>query len=376
MTAQSQNTNIGPGPLIKRELKDRRISQKDFAKAIGVGQSYISDILSGRRRVSIPFAENVESLLGIPSRVLMDLQIAKDIVLKSTDPETADNIEAEEILNKIDERVCLKALFKAIRRGNSSPSEKRDILKSIFGLSENFSQEIELATRGCFRKSALTGLDMRMISTWVILVKAISKFNKPTKSYNRDSIPELCKKASKLFHENLNTIARIEELLDSYGIGFLRVDKLEHASIDGFSFFSNGRPFIAVTCRYDRIDNLAFTVLHELAHLYLGHTTPDHSSLNVDTRSYDEDCVDEREDIADKFAGEFLIPNDIWMFAPKVISNPWMIQKAYADWAYSKQLNLWIVLGRLSHETGMYRFRSNDTRKIDGGKEVCHAIEL
>lgn len=376
MLTKTHKENIGPGLLIKKELKERGISQKNFAEAVGVGQSYLSDILSGRRRVSIPFAQNVQSLLGIPSSILMNLQTAKDLVSKSPDPETVENLESNEILKKIDDKVCTKVLFKAIKAPLSTSCKKRQALKSIFGLSDNFDQEIAMATRGCFRRSALTGLDIRMISTWVILVKAISKSYMPQKSFNKNSIPELCKKASKLFHENCNTISRLEKLLIDYGIGFLRVDKLEHASIDGFSFFNEGKPFIAVTCRYDRIDNLAFTVLHELAHLYLEHTTPEHSCLNVDTRSFDEDYVDECEDLADKFAGDCLIAPAKWMFAPKVVSNPWAIQNAYTKWAIRENLNIWIVLGRLSHETGMYKFKTDDTRKINGGKEVCHEIRL
>jgi hypothetical protein len=32
-------------------------------------------------------------------------------------------------------------------------------------------------------------------------------------------------------------------------------------------------------------------------------------------------------------------------------------------------LNPWIVLGRVSHETGMYRFTSDSSRSINKGKE-------
>jgi HTH-type transcriptional regulator/antitoxin HigA len=49
--------------------------------------------------------------------------------------------------------------------------------------------------------------------------------------------------------------------------------------------------------------------------------------------------------------------------------NPYVIQKKYTQWAKSKGLNPWIVLGRVSHETGMYRFTSDSSRSINKGKE-------
>ena len=42
------------------------------------------------------------------------------------------------------------------------------------------------------------------------------------------------------------------------------IDKLEKTPIDGYSFWSNNNPVIALTLRHNRVDNLAFTILHEI----------------------------------------------------------------------------------------------------------------
>ena len=55
------------------------------------------------------------------------------------------------------------------------------------------------------------------------------------------------------------------------GIGFEWVEHEKGASIDGYSFISNGSPYIVVTLRYNRIDNFAFTIMHEIGHIDMGH---------------------------------------------------------------------------------------------------------
>ena len=64
------------------------------------------------------------------------------------------------------------------------------------------------------------------------------------------------------------------------------------------------------------------------------------------------------------FAANALIPNEEWKNAPKVRVNPALIQRKYTQWANEKGLNKWIVLGRISYETGMYKFRSDESRRI------------
>lgn len=47
-----------------------------------------------------------------------------------------------------------------------------------------------------------------------------------------------------------------------------------------------------------------------------------------------------------------------------VTANPLSIQKQYAKWAEEVGVNKWIVLGRISKETGMYKFKTDSSRNI------------
>lgn len=153
-------------------------------------------------------------------------------------------------------------------------------------------------------------------------------------------------------------------MLSDYGIKFCVVPKVKHASIDGFSFYQNGVPSIAVTKRFERIDNLAFAVLHEIAHLK-NHLSKDGiGKVNLVDPDAESLATEEKE--ANEYASNILIPNSLWESAKEqeIALNPFIIQRKFSKWAREHQLNKWIVLGRLSHETGIYMFKSDDSRKI------------
>ena len=51
---------VHPGMMIKPELKERRISQKDFATMIGVQASHLSEVLNGKRALTTDLAAQTQ----------------------------------------------------------------------------------------------------------------------------------------------------------------------------------------------------------------------------------------------------------------------------------------------------------------------------
>ena len=65
---------VHPGMMIKPELEERGISQKDFAKMLGVQPSHLSEVLSGKRPLMAELAVKIEDAIGLPAKVLMTAQ--------------------------------------------------------------------------------------------------------------------------------------------------------------------------------------------------------------------------------------------------------------------------------------------------------------
>ena len=167
---------------------------------------------------------------------------------------------------------------------------------------------------------------------------------------------------ARALHDNRSTEHTVKELLAAEGIAFCIVEKVDKASVDGYSYIEDGTPYIILTRRYDRIDNFAFALMHEVGHIYLHYLDGSRSDCKLSIPDYDNESAEEKE--ANTFAANALIPNEEWRNGPKVRVTPTMIQRKYTQWAIEKGLNKWIVLGRISYETGMYKFRSDESRRI------------
>lgn len=63
-----------PGELIKDELKERNITQKQLAAEMGIKASVLSETINGKRPISIHVAAALEKVLGIPVELWMNLQ--------------------------------------------------------------------------------------------------------------------------------------------------------------------------------------------------------------------------------------------------------------------------------------------------------------
>ena len=65
---------VHPGIMIKPELEERGISQKDFAKMVGIQASHLSEVLNGKRALTTDMAVKIEAVIGLPAKVLLSAQ--------------------------------------------------------------------------------------------------------------------------------------------------------------------------------------------------------------------------------------------------------------------------------------------------------------
>ena len=63
-----------PGTILKYELEDRNLTQKEFAILIGMQKSHVSEIITGKRPITMSIAEKIERKLGISALSLVNLQ--------------------------------------------------------------------------------------------------------------------------------------------------------------------------------------------------------------------------------------------------------------------------------------------------------------
>lgn len=65
---------VHPGMMIKPELDERGISQKEFAKMLNTQPSHLSELLNGKRALTTELAVKIENTIGIPAKILLSAQ--------------------------------------------------------------------------------------------------------------------------------------------------------------------------------------------------------------------------------------------------------------------------------------------------------------
>ena len=80
LTMATKNENpvpfmaVHPGMMIKPELDERGISQKEFAKMLGTQPSHLSEVLNGKRTLTTELAVKIENAIGLPAKILLSAQ--------------------------------------------------------------------------------------------------------------------------------------------------------------------------------------------------------------------------------------------------------------------------------------------------------------
>lgn len=355
------NTSNIFGDTLKALIKSHGYTQKRMAEITNIVPSHLSEVIKGKKPFTLQFAAKMSDIFSYEElEPLIKLQI--EIERNSLDAShySDADLKIEQTLKDYDNIISLKTLCNRFEIKEKDNVKKLNLLQNDYHIPK--PDVLDEISGHYFRKSAVSGLDIRMILTWTLIAKHEARKIIPSGVYDRENIPALKCRLKAILNENKNTLKRLSETFSEFGIRFCVVEKVPQASIEGFSFLENGVPSIVLTLRYNRIDNLAFNVLHELGHvfLHLGNNTPE----NVSIEKYD--TLSEKEVEADTFANNSLIPPEIMQDMPIVpLNNVYVIQQIYSNWARRYGLNKWIVLGRVSHETGIYNFRKDDTRDIN-----------
>jgi HTH-type transcriptional regulator/antitoxin HigA len=191
-----------------------------------------------------------------------------------------------------------------------------------------------------FRQSDIGDPEVAAEMAWVKRVEHLAQ-RQAVADYDRGrleaAVPDLLANAARAQDVN-----RVPAFLHGLGVHFAIVPHLAKTYLDGAAFRLNGHPVVAMTLRYDRIDNFWFTLLHELAHIVAGHEGGYLDNL-------DEESESPEEIEANSMARNWLIDRDaLTAFVGEV--NPYFSESRIRSFARSQGRHPAIVLGRLHYE--------------------------
>ncbi len=349
-----------PGSLIKDELEARPdLKQKDIAIELGVQASFFNEIIKGKRPLTADIAVLLEKILEIPADYWMRFQSQYEIDKARIKEKNIARLKNIEIWKVIKEYVPVNYLKKS---GYISDNLEKDIptIKTIYNVDKVDDLVSAYAENKFkfYRKSEKLQVNEKNMFAWSSLAIHEAKMQK-VNTFSFENIDQLCVDLNNIFYRNIDTIKHVKSTLNQYGIKLLLIQKLEKTPVDGFSFWSGDNPAIALSLRHSRIDNFAFTIMHEIGHINL-HLKSNKEQSFLDLTTKNKTDILELE--ADSFAQEKLISKDCW----SALSKNGFPQNDEMIIAVGKKYNInpAIILGRICFEMNSYSLKTKIDKKL------------
>lgn len=325
-----------PDPIeaIKFRMDQQGLKPKDLVPYIG-SASKVSEVLSGKRPLSLAMIRKLVNELGIPAESLLQ--------------EPGAELPSDEILQQ-GRRFPIAEMVK--RRWFSGFSgtvvEAKQQLEELLGRFMEPLGETSLSP-ALNRQQVRDGGkdDPNSLTAWRIRVATLAlEENLPAYRPGTVDIGFLRELAKLSYLESGPRLAK--EFLGKAGIHLVLERHLPHTHLDGAAMkLPSGAPVVGLTLRHDRLDNFWFTLFHELAHVAL-HL--DKGDMDVFFDDITKTSKDRREKEADELASEGLIPRELWKAAKLRRNTPPANVMAFAE---KLRISPAIPAGRV-------RFESND----------------
>jgi HTH-type transcriptional regulator / antitoxin HigA len=332
-----------PDPIsaIKYRMDQQNLTQKDLIPLIG-NRSKVSEILSGKRDLSLKMIRALNEHLNIPAEILLqnkeinsleeDSEVDYDLfpISEMKKYGAFEGINIDKIIDNAEE--LIKILRIRIGFGFAVPEFK-------------------------FRISKSTRLNAKInpyaVQGWILhLLHDSSKIDQNVK-FDGDVIDDNFLKTL-VGLSILNEGPRIaQEYLYKHGILLNIIHHYKSTYLDGAAYItSEGLPIIGLTLRYDRIDNFWFNLLHELGHIKLHLSKGNYIADDMSLRGSQQD--DEIERQADEFAENALLPAEFSL--DELDSVP---QKDLISFSVKNNIHPAIVAGKIQFTKNNYRLFSN-----------------
>jgi len=284
-----------PGEFLREELEARGWSQQDLAAIIGKSENLVSLILNGKRSVTPETAVALGDAFGTSAEYWMNLETIYQLNRAPREP-------AVSLRAQLYQKAPVKEM---VKRGWIEDSENAEVLKSRI---LSFFEQTSLS-EGCIfdyaaRKAASYSETTPAQSAWLFRARQLARASHVDHPWKPKDLRQLVAELSQLTL-SLEEARHVPWITGRLGVRFVVVEPIAQCKIDGACFWLDAHsPVIAVSLRYDRIDNFWFTVMHEMGHIGQN----DKTHIDVDILDSADKPEEERE--ADAFATQALIPQD------------------------------------------------------------------
>lgn len=289
-----------PDPIeaIKFRMDQSNFKNKDLITYIG-SASKVSEVLSGKRSLSLKMIRKLSAGLGISA----------DVLIREPVQHKVSSLEVDWDLFPVSE----------MKKYNYFPSFSGSLIElkeyaaehigKFFNQCDGFDLKPALLRSTAHLRSNEKTMDEYALWAWQAKVLQKVKSEHLDVDFIQGTVTKSwLEQLAKLSWSDTGPLLA-KEYLNKSGIHLIFEPHLSKTYLDGAAFLDNsGRPVVALTLRQDKLDNFWFTLMHELSHVAL--------HLNEGGNWYldnlESEGLDDVENAADKMARDSLIPEAHW----------------------------------------------------------------
>lgn len=326
-----------PGDFLAEELEARDWSQADFAAIIDRPAQLVSGIIAGKKEITEQTAMQFAAALGTSPEYWLKLESSYQLWLERQDPEATAKLDAVKLRAEMGAYGSLTLLR---RRGfirSQDPQQQSIELCELLEIDHLGDEAPFLAAARRANADEPATLPQ---TTWLACARRLAR-KIDAVPYDPEGLRRLAAGLTQRVRTGQDW-ADLPAEFAKVGVRLVYVEAFPSNKISGVSFLldgDEGRPVIALSGLGKRFDKVMFTLLHEIAHLLLGHVTPD--AFFIDEG---EEPDDERERAADEQASTWALPlgdPDV----PRHVRRPWVMQESERQGVHPL-----MVIGTLQHQ--------------------------
>jgi HTH-type transcriptional regulator/antitoxin HigA len=293
-----------PDPIaaIRFRMEQQNLRPKDLAPYLG-SASRVSEVLRGKRQLSLEMIRKLSKGLEIPTGVLVQEQPKID---RNHRVETIRDLS--QFPANIFKEIFQRKWFEKFHGNFNAAKQKANDLLEDFLCFGSHSRAIPAFSRQSLRGKSTENAEA-LLAWKTRILRLASKKRLKDRFDPSDITKEFTHRVAALSRLKDGSRLAIEEL-EKYGIAVVIERHLPTTHLDGAAMkLPNGTPVIGLTLRYDRLDNFFFCLFHEIGHV-VHHISKSKADLFLDDLK--QIPTDKFEKEADEFALECLVPEKNW----------------------------------------------------------------
>ncbi|MFD4429717.1 HigA family addiction module antitoxin, partial [Nocardia sp. NPDC058497] len=296
------------GEYLRDEIEARGWTVAEFAQILGRPTQAVSEILNGHKEITAETAMEIAAATDTEAATWLRLQNTYRLWKLSR---TAGS-ERTAVVSRRARLAQLVPMPELRQRGivptGAGIDEEEAAVCEFLGIDDPMSTPvIEFAARRSDEGRPISPAQL----AWISCVRRTVRLN-PSEVAPLGDVRKLAGEVVR--HARVpSALAALPDLFRQYGIRLVYVAPFKSGKIDGGAYLGkSGTPVVALSGRIQRIDSVVFTLLHELAHVHLGHLSGG-IALDSDVCAATQN---ETEHAADKLAMEWALPGRLEFSTP------------------------------------------------------------